>query len=81
MATAQFSGHVSRIQSNRFAPLSDKVRIILEYSYAGVSGSLEADFPIADAKDFYVGQELTITITTAKRERQRGAAGGEGATT
>ena len=61
-----FTAYVCQIQTNRAGDRSEKVRITVTYEVPGSAGSLEFDMPIEEARNYYAGQAVTISISPAR---------------
>lgn len=59
----EIKAYVMQVTGNRAGHLSENIRVSASYEAAGLLGSLSFDVPIEQAKEFYVGQELVITIS------------------
>lgn len=66
MKPIMIDGLVARISGNRNPDVSEKARIDLHYQCANVIAGIEFDVPFAEARNFWVGQRLTITIAEPK---------------
>lgn len=54
--------YVSTIEGYRAGHLSEKMRVCAAYESANIMGSLTFDVPIAEARNFYIGQRLTVVV-------------------
>jgi len=59
----EFRAYVEQVTGNRAGHLSEKLRVSASYEIPGLLGSLTFDVPVDQAQEYYIGQELTISIS------------------
>jgi len=62
MDKAVIVAYVSEVRANRAGDRSEKVTISADYESANILSSLTFQVPIAQAKQFFVGQPITINV-------------------
>ncbi len=55
---------VGSIESNRAGDRSEKARVRADYESSRIMGSITFDIPIANTSEYFVGQVISITIST-----------------
>ena len=62
MTDIEIEAYVQSIEGNRAGDRSEKARVLASYLSSSILGSLAFDVPIGEAKDYFVGQKITIII-------------------
>ena len=57
-----FDAYVSEVRANRAGDRSEKFAVSASYEAANILGSITFEVPIECAKDFYIGQKLTVEV-------------------
>lgn len=55
--------YVEAIRGNRAGDRSEKVTVTASYESASILSSITFDVPVEQAGEYYIGQEITITIS------------------
>ena len=62
MSSTTIEAYVSTIEGSRAGRLSEKMKVNAAYESASIMSSITFDAPIAEARNFYVGQKITIVV-------------------
>lgn len=62
MEEIRIDAYVEEIRANRAGDRSDKARISASYEAASILASITFEVSMEHAKDFFVGQKITIAI-------------------
>ena len=60
------------IRGSRHADLSDLVEVGMGYEWSNTVGELRIDFPIAEARTFWIGQRVRVTIEPLPDSERQG---------
>ena len=59
----EIKAYICEIRGNRAGDRSEKVTVTASYESANVVNSITFDMPIEQAREYFVGQKITITIS------------------
>lgn len=62
MDKVTINAYVSEVRANRAGDRSEIVTVSADYESANILSSLTFQVPIAQAKQFFVGQPITISV-------------------
>lgn len=62
----EIKAYIYEIRGNRAGDRAEKITVSASYESASIMSSITFDVPIEQASEYYIGQEITITISKIK---------------